>query len=154
MLVVKLLRTYGDRGTNGEIWIGGDLECCAIELPWRENVRNISCIPEGTYPLAKRYSKRFGWHILVRDVPMRSAILFHPANNAEKELRGCIAPVKRCVVPIGLALFFAKGACELCVGLPMATAARATCRRAKLEAAVDGVVLHGMKWNTAPRQTK
>jgi hypothetical protein len=24
---------------------------------------------------------------------MRSAILFHPANNAEKELRGCIAPV-------------------------------------------------------------
>ncbi|WP_245586340.1 DUF5675 family protein [Olivibacter sitiensis] len=93
MLVAKLLRTYGDRGTNGEIWIGDDLVCYAIELPWRENVRNISCIPEGTYPLAKRYSKRFGWHILVRDVPMRSAILFHPANNAEKELRGCIAPV-------------------------------------------------------------
>jgi len=93
MLVVKLLRTYGEQGTNGEIWIGGDLVCYAIELPSRENVRNISCIPEGTYPLAKRYSKRFGWHILVRDVPMRSAILFHPANNAEKELRGCIAPV-------------------------------------------------------------
>lgn len=93
MLVVKLLRAYSDQGTNGEIWIGDVLVCYAIELPWRENVRNISCIPEGTYPLAKRYSKRFGWHILVRDVPMRSAILFHPANNAEKELRGCIAPV-------------------------------------------------------------
>jgi|SRR5690606_30323445 len=93
MLVVNLLRTYDSRGTNGEIWIGDGLVCYTIELPWRENVRNISCIPEGTYPLAKRYSKRFGWHILVRDVPMRSAILFHPANNAEKELRGCIAPV-------------------------------------------------------------
>ncbi len=93
MLVVKLLRTYGDRGTNGEIWIGDGLESYAIELPCRENVRNISCIPEGTYPLTKRYSKRFGWHILVRDVPMRSAILIHPANNAQKELRGCIAPV-------------------------------------------------------------
>lgn len=93
MLVVKLLRAYSDQGTNGEIWIGDVLVCYAIELPWRENVRNISCIPEGTYPLAKRYSKRFGWHILVRDVPMRSTILFHPANNAQKELRGCIAPV-------------------------------------------------------------
>ncbi len=93
MLAVNLLRAYGDRGTNGEIWIGDGLVCYTIELPWHENVRNISCIPEGTYPLAKGYSKRFGWHILVRDVPMRSAILIHPANNAQKELRGCIAPV-------------------------------------------------------------
>jgi len=97
MLVVKLLRAYDSRGTNGEIWIGDGLVCYAIELPWRENVRNISCIPEGTYRLAKRYSKRFGWHILIRDVPMRSAILIHPANNAKKELRGCIAPVTELV---------------------------------------------------------
>ncbi|RQP16376.1 MAG: hypothetical protein EAS52_12010, partial [Parapedobacter sp.] len=57
--------------------------------------RNISCIPEGTYPLSKRYSKRFGWHVLVEDVPQRSGILFHPANDAQNELRGCIAPVSQ-----------------------------------------------------------
>lgn len=95
MVVIGLLRTYHPEGTDGEIWLADELLCYSIELPWLDNVRNISCIPEGTYPLSKRYSKRFGWHILVEDVPQRSGILFHPANDARKELRGCIAPVSR-----------------------------------------------------------
>lgn len=94
-MVVRLLRTYHGQGTNGEIWIGGEFVCYAIELPWLDNVRNNSCIPEGVYPLIKRYSKRFKWHVLVKDVVGRSAILFHPANNALRELRGCIAPVSQ-----------------------------------------------------------
>src|SRR5690606_7814171 len=97
MLVVKLLRAYDSRGTNGEIWIGDGLVCYAIALPWRENVRNISCIPEGTYRLGKRYSKRFRWHIVIRDVPMLSAILIHSAKNAKRELRGSIAAVTELV---------------------------------------------------------
>lgn len=95
MIIVELLRVYGPHGTNGEIRIGGILVSYAIELPWRDNARSISCIPEGSYLLNKRYSKKFKWHILVKDVPERSAILFHPANHAEKELRGCIAPVRQ-----------------------------------------------------------
>lgn len=95
MVVIGLLRTYQPEGTNGEIWLNGELVCYSIELPWLDNRRNISCIPEGTYPLSKRYSKRFGWHILVIAVPQRSGILFHPANDAQKELRGCIAPVSK-----------------------------------------------------------
>lgn len=94
-MVIELLRTYHPKGTNGEIWLNGELLCYTIELPWLDNLRNISCIPESTYPLFKRYSKRFGWHILVEDVPQRSGILFHPANDAGKELRGCIAPVSQ-----------------------------------------------------------
>ena len=93
MAIVGLLRTYHPHGTNGEIWLNGELVCYSIELSWIDNSRNISCIPEGTYPLSKRYSRRFGWHILIADVPQRSGILFHPANDARKELRGCIAPV-------------------------------------------------------------
>lgn len=31
----------------------------------------------------------------MEDVPQRSGILFHPANDARKELRGCIAPVSQ-----------------------------------------------------------
>lgn len=95
MVMIGLLRTYQPEGTNGEIWLNGELVCYSIELPWLDNIRNISCIPEGTYSLSKRYSKQFGWHVLVTDVPQRSSILFHPANDARKELRGCIAPVSQ-----------------------------------------------------------
>lgn len=94
-MIVRLLRTYHSQGTNGEIWIGGKFVCYAIELPWLDNVRNNSCIPEGTYVLSKRYSKKFKWHVLVKEVANRSEILFHPANDANTELRGCIAPVSR-----------------------------------------------------------
>lgn len=102
-MVVRLLRTYHGQGTNGEIWIGGELVCYAIELPWLDNVRSNSCIPEGMYPLVKRYSKKFKWHVLVKDVDSRSEILFHPANDAKAELKGCIAPVSQvCGVGKGL----------------------------------------------------
>jgi hypothetical protein len=43
--------------------------------------------------LSKRWSLKHDWHIEVEDVKHRSLILFHPANNAIKELKGCIAPV-------------------------------------------------------------
>lgn len=94
-MVVRLLRTYHSQATHGEIWIGGEFVCYAIELPWLDNVRNNSSIPEGTYVLAKRYSKKFKWHLLVKDVVGRSEILLHPANDAKAELRGCIAPVSQ-----------------------------------------------------------
>src|SRR5690606_26150009 len=99
MVNVDLLRVSDTRGINGEIRMEGELVCYAIELPWKDNARNISCIPEGSYPLVKRYSKRFGWHILIKDVPDRSSILIHPANDAQKELQGCIAPVTRLTGP-------------------------------------------------------
>lgn len=56
----------------------------------------VSCIPEGKYILKKRYSNKFGWHIHLIDVPGRAFILIHPANDAKKELLGCIAPVSNC----------------------------------------------------------
>jgi len=94
-----LKRTYYPKGTNGELWINGQSIGYTIELPWLHNQRNISCIPEGRYELVKRYTETRGWHILVKDVPDRSWILFHPANNALKELKGCIAPVSKVVRP-------------------------------------------------------
>jgi hypothetical protein len=36
---------------------------------------------------------------MVKDVPGRSGILFHPANNALRELQGCIAPVSLLSAP-------------------------------------------------------
>lgn len=92
---LKLGRRYHPTGTNGIIWLGPQVICSTIELPWKDNMVGASCIPEGVYQIKRRYSKRFGWHIEVVDVPHRSYILFHPANNALRELRGCIAPVTK-----------------------------------------------------------
>lgn len=88
-----LYRDYFPTGTNGKLWIQQQLICFTIERPWLSNQRGESCIPEGTYLLKRRFSKRFGWHFLVNEVKNRSLILIHPANYALKELNGCIAPV-------------------------------------------------------------
>jgi hypothetical protein len=92
-MVLVLSRTYFPEGTNGKLACEGQFICCTIELPWRENKKDVSCIPEGYYLLRKRYSRKFQWHIEVVAVKNRSHILLHPANNALAELKGCIAPV-------------------------------------------------------------
>ncbi len=92
-MVLHLVRTYDPLGTNGLLFSGAQLVCRTIELPWKDNAARISCIPEGPYELARRYSKKYGHHLLVKGVPNRSYILIHPANIAAKELQGCIAPV-------------------------------------------------------------
>lgn len=93
MMNLVLKRTYLMNGTNGCIYHNDVLICRTIELPWRENKQSVSCIPEGIYKLRKRYSTKFNWHMEIIGVINRSIILIHPANNAAKELKGCIAPV-------------------------------------------------------------
>ncbi|WP_440067724.1 DUF5675 family protein [Tenacibaculum discolor] len=88
-----LHRAYFEEGTNGALFNSGKFLCHTIELPWNDNKRNISCIPEGVYEVEPRFSKRFKHHLILKDVKGRSFILFHPANDALKELQGCIAPV-------------------------------------------------------------
>jgi len=88
-----LKRTYYPNGTNGILWLGEKIIGPTIELPWKENQRRISCIPEGRYELRKRYTPRFGYHLMVREVPGRSNILIHAFNDALEESKGCIAPV-------------------------------------------------------------
>lgn len=92
---LHLLRTYFLEGTNGKLICEGKLISLTIELPWKQNKKKVSCVPEGKYTLTKRYSKKYGWHLQLIDVTDRSLILIHPANNAGKELQGCIAPVTK-----------------------------------------------------------
>jgi hypothetical protein len=75
--------------------LNGTIVCYTIELPWLENQKRISCIPEGEYILQKRFSPKFKWHLHLMNVPGRDLILIHPANDAKKELLGCIAPVTK-----------------------------------------------------------
>ncbi|HVY75340.1 MAG TPA: DUF5675 family protein [Puia sp.] len=90
---LELLRTYKPEGTNGKVLYLGCLVVYTIELPWKDNRAGVSCIPEGRYRLSKKWDLKFGCHLLVMNVPQRSAILVHPANDALLELKGCIAPV-------------------------------------------------------------
>ena len=65
-------------------------ECRTVELPWRENQPNVSCIPDGIYQIRPRFSQKYGAHLHLLDVPDRSLILIHQANFA-RQLQGCIA---------------------------------------------------------------
>ena len=88
-----LQRAYFKEGTNGTLFCSDIFLCHTIELPWENNKRNISCIPEGQYEIEPRFSKRFQHHLILKNVKGRSFILFHPANDAKRDLEGCIAPV-------------------------------------------------------------
>ena len=67
--------------------------CDTLELPYKDNQRNISCIPAGKYKvrlrLARESATRDYLHLLVKDVPNRDYILFH-IGNKNSDTKGCI----------------------------------------------------------------
>ncbi|MFD0762972.1 DUF5675 family protein [Lutibacter aestuarii] len=63
----------------------------SLERGWRNNIKNVSCIPIGIYNLELEYSPKFNkllWEI--KGVPNRSETKFHIANYW-KQLNGCIS---------------------------------------------------------------
>lgn len=90
-----------DQGTFGTLLFAGH-ELRTLELPWRGNQPQLSCIPEGVYACAMIHSPKFGRVYGVLNVPGRSNVLIHSANFAgdvhlgwDTQLHGCIAPHKR-----------------------------------------------------------
>ena len=84
---------FTDKSTIGELFVNGERFCDTLELPWKDNQRSISCIPEGQYKVRMRLPRESATrdyiHLLVKDVPSRDYILFHIGNTA-KDTRGCI----------------------------------------------------------------
>ena len=63
-----------------------------LEKPWLNNVPFHSCIPDDTYVVKWKWSrkyKRFTWRVM--NVPNRAGILFHPGNYVHDSL-GCLLP--------------------------------------------------------------
>jgi hypothetical protein len=94
MINLLLIRdTFSKESTIGELFLNGERICDTLENPWQDNQRNISCIPEGVYPvrlrLARESATRDYIHLLVKDVKDRDYILFHIGNTA-KDTSGCI----------------------------------------------------------------
>lgn len=88
---VTLNRLEGDAGGfSGELLVDDEHMCYTIELPWKGNAQDVSCIPAGRYHLSMIQSPHFGClmpHIL--DVPGRTAEELHAVNNLA-ELLGCV----------------------------------------------------------------
>jgi hypothetical protein len=60
-----------------------------LENPWKDNARNVSCIPAGTYQCKPFNGEKFKNVYEVCNVPGRSAILIH-VGNYEKDTSGCV----------------------------------------------------------------
>ena len=85
--------TYTKKSTMGQLFLNGELFCDTLENVWKDNQRNISCIPAGTYKVrlrpARQSATRDYLHLLVQDVPNRDWVLVHRGNSA-KDTSGCI----------------------------------------------------------------
>lgn len=84
--IVFILRDYtGDRGTPGRLIVPGEFDCFTIELPWRNNLPNKSCLPPGEdYGLMWTISRRFQryMYLIVENIPERDGFRLHSGNVA------------------------------------------------------------------------
>lgn len=86
-----------DQGTFGVLTYQ-EFKCFTLELPWRDNQSNISCIPADSYPTVIRVSPRFGQVYWVKEVPNRSFILIHSGNWAGDIAKGYKSHVNGCIL--------------------------------------------------------
>lgn len=90
-----LIRTPGDeKQTLGAIVTSdgpGVFVARSLELPWKDNANDISCIPEGTYVCKWTHSPALGKETYeITGVPGRTGIRIHSANYF-RQLKGCTA---------------------------------------------------------------
>jgi len=96
-------RTYEPKQTLGKFTLFDEsgavkFECKSLELPWLNNQRKISCIPEGVYKVTRTTSPSQGVCFAVNNVPNRSNVLIHKGNYAgsmnpktgKPDILGCI----------------------------------------------------------------
>ncbi len=87
-----------NHGTFGVLRTPLGFKALSIELPWRENRSNISCIPPGEYKMIWTYSPTFKrmMYIALGTSP-RSGIRLHPGNLAGDVLQGLRSHFKGCI---------------------------------------------------------
>lgn len=99
--IIKRIRT-GDDGTFGTLLIkegNRELTLCTAELPWKNNQRNVSCIPIGTYTAKLTTSARFGVDLYeIKPVYGRSGIRIHFGNFAGDTTKGKRSDVEGCIL--------------------------------------------------------
>jgi hypothetical protein len=73
----------------GKLSVNGSPLCYTLELPWKDNQQNVSCIPQGAYSGFVRTDGTRGWRIELQAVPGRGHIQIH-VGNYPSDILGCI----------------------------------------------------------------
>lgn len=99
MITLKLKRqASSDTGTPGVLIFPDGSQLHTLELPWRNNIRQKSCIPEGSYRCQITQSPRFGRIYTVTGVEGRGNILIHSGNYAGDVDKGYKSHVQGCIL--------------------------------------------------------
>jgi len=93
-----------DEGTLGILYTV-NFSLSVIELPWKDNLADFSCIPSGTYHVVPYNSPTFGDVYLILGVLDRENILFHKMNWAGDIRKGFKSDSEGC---IGVGLYHDK----------------------------------------------
>jgi len=90
MIEITRLEQTG-KGTIGTLLIDGVATgLWTLELPWKDNEKNVSCIPTGTYQLVLEYSNKYKKDLFeLKSVPNRTEIKVHVGNYLS-DIKGCI----------------------------------------------------------------
>ena len=94
-VTIQRIWMQGKYPTPGILYLDSIPFCFSLELPWKDNQHNISCIPIGHYVCKRRkgvtleHVKEPFETFEVKEVFGRSGILFHMGNSAGAS-EGCI----------------------------------------------------------------
>lgn len=81
---------YKDNNEDGIVDTSDEKLCDTLELAWKDNKRNISCIPEGEYStIPRRRGKYSGRGFELLNTLGRTEILIHSGNTL-RDTSGCI----------------------------------------------------------------
>ncbi|MFA5597980.1 MAG: DUF5675 family protein [Pusillimonas sp.] len=86
---MQLIRVRHLKDRTLGVLIADGFGFATLELPWRDNMMFLSCIPVGRYKCRIKNSPKFGECIEVLDVEGRTDILIHH-GNWPKNTVGCI----------------------------------------------------------------
>lgn len=91
METLTLERVYLADRTLGSLYRNGEVIAKTLELPWMNNLKSKSCIPEGSYKVISQPPKddRPYPYFRLPSVPGRSGILIHRGTIPSNSL-GCI----------------------------------------------------------------
>jgi hypothetical protein len=92
MQVISLNRYYQDKNvTLGVMSICDEMPIYTLELPWRNNDTNVSCIPAGNYSCASYSSPKYPSAYEILNVKDRTKVLIHIGNYLG-DTKGCVLP--------------------------------------------------------------
>ncbi len=91
MTSIEIKRTLRySQSIAGELSVNGTYVCKTLELPWKWNQKDVSCIPAGSYQCWWRYDKQ---RVQLQNIPcpggFRTGVQIH-SGNTPGQIQGCI----------------------------------------------------------------